>query len=225
LAVLAQATQVKGVGQLICVDDGSSDGGPDLVGRAFPQIELVRLPWNRGKAEAVRTGLERVVYPFTLLLDADLRSLVPSEIDQAIDEMVSNRQIDMIILRRMRAAIHSKVTRGDVLYSGERILRTDDLRCALQATAIGYQIEIAINQYMLERQKQVYWMPSSALNTYKPMKSGLVSGLTKDLAMFEEMLSYHGPGAYFHQLLAFARNRAPAGEPARESRSWKNKPD
>lgn len=223
LDVLAPVTQVQGVSQIVCVDDGSSDGGAALVCDRFPQVVLVSLPENQGKAEAIRQGLARVAQPYTLLLDADLRFLNAHELDLAISLMVSKPRIDMIILRRVNAAVNAKITRGDVLYSGERILKTDDLRCVLESRPRGYQIEIAINQYMRDRHKQVYWMPSSAQNTYKSVKRGLVPGLKEDLDMFEEMLAYEGAGAYVQQLLTFARNEAPGSTRTNGVKLWKNR--
>lgn len=223
LDVLAPAAQVRGLSQIVCVDDGSSDGGAALVRDRFPQALLVSLQANQGKAEAIRQGLAWVVNPYTLLLDADLRFLNSRELDLAISRMVSNPRIDMIILRRVNAAVNSKITRGDILYSGERILKTDDLRRVLEHKPKGYQIEMAINQYMLQGHKQVYWMPSSALNTYKPVKRGLVPGLRADLDMFEEMLAYEGAGAYVQQFLAFARSEAPGDGRANGLRLWKSR--
>lgn len=59
-AFLAWAREPES-GSLLLVDDGSSDGTwevlQDLSGRAGGRISALRLPRNRGKAEAVRQGL------------------------------------------------------------------------------------------------------------------------------------------------------------------------
>lgn len=209
LSVVAAAIRTRSLAQLICVDDGSTDYGADLVSRSFPEVRLLRLPERRGKTAAIQIGLEHVSARYTLLLDADLRDLRPGEIRDAQRTIECNPDIDMIILRRSNAAINSKISRGDVLFSGERILRSGDLRAALQPTPTGYQLEIAINQYMLRERKAVYWMPSSALNTYKVDKTGIVPGLRQEVRMLKEMLHYDGFGIYVQQFLFFARQQAP----------------
>ena len=119
----------------------------------------------------MRAGVNLVHTSHVLLLDADLRGLVAGEIGLAVSTALAYPEIDMIILRRVKAAIHARVSRGDVLFSGERILKTADLHEVLASNPDQYQIEMAINRSMLQQQKRVYWMPSSARNTLKLRKA------------------------------------------------------
>ena len=132
-----------------------------------------------------------------------------AEIEGAVAVALTRPEIDMIILRRVKAGVHAKLCRGDVLFSGERVLKTADLSAALAAQPSRYQIEIALNRYMLEHGKRVCWMPSSARNTLKMRKQGPVRGLAGDVAMVKNMVDYAGVGAYLEQFLFFARE---AGE-------------
>jgi len=68
-------------GDVIVVDDGSTDGTADLIDRAVqdPRVSVLRLPRNRGKAEAVRHGLQAAVereYDITGYCDADFATPV-----------------------------------------------------------------------------------------------------------------------------------------------------
>lgn len=209
LAVLAVASQVQGLRPIICVDDGSSDGGASLALRHFPDVEMVQLAYNLGKAEAIRAGMRLVPGEYVCLLDADLRFLTAHEIEATLVRIVDDPGIDMIILRRINAAFNSKITRGDVLFSGERVLRARDLASVLDGKPKGYQLEIAINQYMMEHHKRVYWMPSSALNTFKVHKSGWIPGLEAEALMIKNMLDYGGMKTYVRQLFDFATERVP----------------
>jgi len=143
-----------------------------------------------------------------LLLDADLRGLAATEIERAVVAALANPEIDMIILRRIKAAVPARLSRGDVLFSGERIVKTAELAAALAANPSRYQIEIALNRIMLEQGKRVYWMPSSARNTLKVQKHGPMRGLAGDVAMVKNMIDYAGVGAYLEQYLHFAREEA-----------------
>jgi glycosyltransferase involved in cell wall biosynthesis len=191
--------------QVICVDDGSTDGTAALVARRFPQVSMLLLTSNSGKAAAVQAAAGMVRTSHVLLMDADLRNLAAAEIDCAIAATLANAEIDMIILRRVKAGMHARLSRGDVLFSGERIVKTADLLAALAANPSRYQIEIALNRYMLENGKRVVWMPSSARNTVKMHKHGPMRGLAGDVAMVKNMVDYAGVGAYLEQYLFFAR--------------------
>lgn len=208
LDVLEVVTQVKGLSQIICVDDGSEDNGSVLARRCFPQVTVVELPRNRGKAETIKEGVRLVKGGYVFLLDADLRSLEARDISAAIARIVSDPGIDMVVLRRLGAP-HCWLSRGDILFSGERVLRTKDLIEILYANPEKYQLEIAINKYMMDHHKLVYWMSSSARNTYKMEKSGLQAGLAQEIAMIKDVMSYHGIGAYVEQFLFFAKERVP----------------
>lgn len=208
--VLDVVLRVPNLVQVICVDDGSTDGGAALIARRYPTVALVRLPQNRGKAAAIQAGVDLVTASHVLLLDADLHGLAAAEIEAAVAVALTRPEIDMVILRRVKAGVHARLSRGDVLFSGERVLKTADLKRALAANVNGYQIEIAVNRYMAAQGKRVVWMPSSARNTLKMRKQGPMRGLAGDVAMVKNMIDYAGFGAYLEQYLTFARDRWPA---------------
>lgn len=203
-SVLEVVTQIKEISQIICIDDGSTDDTAQHIEERWPDIELVRLSENQGKTSAIRHGLQKATSDFVLLMDADLQYINPLEITHAIRAM-QERPIDMIILRRINAPWFVKMDRGDVLFSGERILKRKDLEKILKKPVYRYQLEIAINNYMIENKKQVYWAPSSAFNTYKVQKMGLVNGFIKELDMFFDIIFFAGLQNYVKQIATFAR--------------------
>ncbi|MCC6162483.1 MAG: glycosyltransferase family 2 protein [Acidobacteria bacterium] len=56
---------------LIVVDNASSDGTPDAVAKAWPRVDVVRLPSNVGFAAANNIGIRRTRGEFVLLLNSD----------------------------------------------------------------------------------------------------------------------------------------------------------
>jgi len=210
--VLNVLKDVIELSQIICVDDGSEDFNSVQLLLEHPNINLLRLEKNRGKTEAVKAGLKLVKNNYVLLLDADLDALNNQEISKAVKTITSQSNLDMIILRRVNAGIHSKLNRGDILYAGERILKSDDLKKILVKPAKSYQLEVLINKYMKDNQRKVYWMPSSARNTYKFKKLGLMAGLKAELEMINQIMACHGPKEYFDQYRRFALYRLPEGK-------------
>lgn len=57
--------------QVIVVDNGSSDGSPQLVEAAYPDVTMIRLPENTGFCHAVNVGIRASDTPYVILLNND----------------------------------------------------------------------------------------------------------------------------------------------------------
>ena len=203
LQVLEVVTQIKGITQIICIDDGSTDDTSEHILAQWPQVLLVRLPYNQGKAAAVRQGVNLATNETILLMDADLQSIDKAEVEKAI-QAIGRHNLDMLILRRINAPWFVKFDRGDTLLSGERIVKRKDLIHILNQEVNHYQVELAINLYMQKHNRNVRWMPWSATNTYKAKKIGLVKGYQKEFKMFTDIVMYAGLKNIIKQITLFA---------------------
>ncbi|RDC66358.1 glycosyltransferase family 2 protein [Adhaeribacter pallidiroseus] len=204
--VLEVVTQIKNITQIICVDDGSDDDTADIIPDYWPTVELIRLPYNQGKAAAIRHGLQIAQHENILLMDADLRDIDKTEIEKAI-QAITRHNLDMLILRRINAPWFVKFDRGDILLSGERIVKKKDLLKVFNQEVNRYQVELAINLYMQKHKRNVGWMPWSATNTYKSEKIGLVAGYKKEFEMFTDIVLYAGFRNIVKQISSFATKK------------------
>ena len=71
--IVSRVLASRFTGELIVVDDGSTDGTQDrLSGYEDPRVRVLRHPENRGKGAAVRLGFAEASCEFVVIQDADL---------------------------------------------------------------------------------------------------------------------------------------------------------
>ncbi|HEY4650512.1 MAG TPA: glycosyltransferase family 2 protein [Pontibacter sp.] len=217
--VLNVIVETRYIAQVICVDDGSDDNTADYIEQYWPTVEVHRLPQNVGKTEAIKYGLRHVQHKTLLLMDADLQDLRKDELEAALEAYQNHPSVDMIIMRRINSPWFVKWYRSDVLLSGERILQTADLKQVVNRQKLKcYQLEVAINRYMLHHRKVVRWMPWSAMNTYKVDKLGVLDGSRKEFKMYVDIVNYVGFSHMCLQLASFTKklHYRPANQQAEE---------
>jgi glycosyltransferase involved in cell wall biosynthesis len=102
-AVVAHVRQHRWSAEVVVVDDGSSDGTPEIVSRFAaenPEVRLVQNSGNRGKGYAVRNGMLESHGAVLLFTDADLSAPISeasklfAEIEKGADVAIGSRWLD-----------------------------------------------------------------------------------------------------------------------------------
>ncbi|AHB41128.1 Glycosyl transferase family protein [candidate division SR1 bacterium RAAC1_SR1_1] len=208
LGVLEKLIQIDLFDKIVVVNDGSHDSSPSVVetfikNNKDKDISLVSYNKNKGKSHAVAEGLKTVTTEYVFLFDADLTNIKINEVTSLIESLYNNPEIDMGILRRIHAKRYIKLLYRELILSGQRMLRADDLRTIFKEKFERYQLEVAINTYMQNHKKIVVRYPFSGNNSFKPEKWGFWNGWKRDFFMYKDILGYQGTVNFLKHVFLF----------------------
>ena len=205
--VLGVVTRIENIDEVIVVDDGSNDNTPSVIKSNFPQVKLIIHEVNRGKVEAVRTGVNASKNNNLLLLDADLIGLVSSEIEKALD-IFENDDLDCLIMLTEADKYNKlirKIFKGTSYFAGDRVIKKEILENVLKDRLLkNYGLEIAENKYLFKNNCKVVRFQLSAIDLGKNSKYGVVKGTIGEIKMWRDIFKTAGFKFFFKQRKLFS---------------------
>ncbi|WP_118181082.1 glycosyltransferase family 2 protein [Paraburkholderia phosphatilytica] len=200
-AVLAVAAAHPLLDEVIVVDDGSTDGTADVV-RRFPGVRLIVCETNRGKSAAMATGIEASSNDWLMLLDADLKGLLPEHIGALAAPVFNGSAAVSISLRQNSLMLFRAI--GLDFVSGERVVKK-----ALLAEALDemhglprFGVEMFMNRRIIERRLPIavtHWL--DVTQARKTEKLGYWRGVRAEWRMIADLMKATYPLALISQTL------------------------
>ena len=199
LFLLIQLQKIKSILEIICVDDGSTNGLTQKIRHNFPHVILLRTEFNEGKVSAIRTGLLRSHYDNIFLLDGDIYHFKPEEFMRGIDFFL-DLKLPMLVFRIYTTqAYWDGLLNKYVIFSGTRLLKKDFLERIIDRCE-GYQLEAALNDYFMKQKSTLFWIDTSAINPNKLTKHGFRQGLMENIRMELSIIRFAGLIRHLGQL-------------------------
>ncbi len=172
--IAAARAAVPSLGQVLVVDDGSSDGTAEAARGVADDVLVLRE--NRGKGEALRAGVAAATCPILAFIDADGQD-DPGELPDLLDALTDD--VAMVIGSRFIGTLEdgaitfknhlgNRLLTGcfNVLYSsritdtqaGFRVVRREALAVE-ELRAVRYEIETELTLHVLNRGGRVLEVP------------------------------------------------------------------
>jgi glycosyltransferase involved in cell wall biosynthesis len=106
--------------EVIVVNDGSTDETHALLASYGDKIKLISYPQNRGKTHALTLGLGAASSELVMLLDADLKGVMPENISALAEPILTGRSDVSLSLRANSLSAYRLL--GIDFVSGERVI-------------------------------------------------------------------------------------------------------
>ena len=171
--VLRTLIRSPSVGEVIVVDDGSSDDTTRLIG-SFDGVTVLRNATNLGKAASLERGVRAATFDILLFCDADLVGFRPEHVEAIVRPVIAG-EYDMFI--GVRGNMMQTAVRAFALNSGERALRKEVWFGLPDYFKHRYRVEAGLNFCVKHRGgKGLGWKAFDYTQVLKESKYGILRG-------------------------------------------------
>jgi len=204
LGVLRALVASPVLGEIIVVDDGSTDDTVLVVKENFPQVKCILMKKNVGKADALLAGAHVAKNPILFFCDADLTDLKAFQVMDLVAPVVEGR-VGMVVgvQERMDAwrdtSLYRKLFPSSKNSSeessqmsdfvkglgGEKVMLQKDFLAIPGIAGSDYGVEHRIINYFKEKKLPFeYYVLKGVGHVWKLQKWGIFKGLTREVRAF-----------------------------------------
>ena len=175
------------VDEVIVVDDGSADATGLLASGCGAQV--IRLPENKGKGNAMAVGLAATSNSVVLFLDADLMGINPQHIDDLVLPVLNN-EVKMTVGKFHSGEFWTTLSQHITPFlSGQREIRKDAIHGFKNMEQLGFGIETALTLFFRKNQLPMKTVLMRNLrHVVKERKFGFFRGFYLRLKMYWQII-------------------------------------
>ncbi|HEU5012414.1 MAG TPA: glycosyltransferase family 2 protein [Roseiflexaceae bacterium] len=219
-AIIERVQAVNLEKEIIVVDDHSRDQTPVIlqdIAATNPSIKVIRQPVNRGKGEAIRTGLAAARGEIVVIQDADLeydpndyyelvRPIIDGSVDVVFGSRFAGRHTGMYFWNAVGNKFLTMLT--NMMYNCwisdmetcYKVMRTDIMR-SLYLQSNDFRIEPEIAAKVLRLGYRIYEVPISYMGrTYEEGKKIKKSDGLKAIVTLLKCLSWRGAAPHLNPI-------------------------
>jgi len=171
-SVLGVLTRTPEIGEVVVVDDGSTDATVSIA-KAYPGVTVLVNNQNRGKSYSLQRGIDHTTADVLFFCDADLKGLTPQIVSEIVRPVTAGYR-DMFI--GVRNNVSQKALTLFALNSGERALRRELWEIMPSSFKHRYRLEVGLNVTAATRGKGYGWKRFEYYQMLKEIKYGLLRG-------------------------------------------------
>lgn len=144
--------------EIVVVDDGSEDNSPELLSALEKKIpfNLIALPRNQGKSNAMAVGAEHASNEIILFFDADVTGIRPEHFEKLLNPLMDEEpEADMVLGSPSETLINYRVNPFRNLTGERALFKKDFLPMVDQIRDIRFGVETYINLYYQAHGKKI----------------------------------------------------------------------
>lgn len=185
--VLRELSSYPGFGDVIVVDDGSSDATAQITA-TFP-VRLIRLEENRGKGAAMQAGVAATDADIIFFCDADMRGLSHALLDCVLAPVIAGETDMVIAMRNWRMYYVGFILTIIPILGGQRAVTRSLWHRVPNKYLERFMVETALNFYAKYWGNGYQYMVVPGLKqTIKERKLGFWRGLRARMRMSAEVV-------------------------------------
>lgn len=197
--VLKPIIKNKLIGEIIVVDDGSTDNTEKIIRSIKSEkITFIKHKKNKGKAGAMLTGIKKATNDYVLFLDADLVGIKDEDILKMVLPVIE-KKVDITFSMRSNSYIYMPF--GIDFVTGERCATKKFFVEFFKRSIKGYGAEVLMNKLILQKRMKFVsiWVSYRILN--KTEKIGFVNGVWSEVGMVLEIFKNYSFFGVVFQLI------------------------
>ncbi|MTI48031.1 glycosyltransferase family 2 protein [Sporosalibacterium faouarense] len=190
--IIETIKQVDLIDNIIVVSDGSKDKTAEIA-KGFTGVKVIDIKENKGKANAIMTGLHESEEDIFLFLDADLLGLSPKHITDLLLPIIredAHMTLGVFNHGRFITDLGQIVT---PYLTGQRALKRKIIEDIANLDISRFGIEMAITDYVSNNNiKVVEVVLENVTHLMKEEKMGVLKGFKERIKMYLDIFKFIG---------------------------------